>query len=88
MITCGSQVRASPDAASKLADEAVRVVDMLKIDSIDGAEVKTGAWTSGILTVEEHYVLGGLGSAVADVLVDMPWVKVPQTWHTEHICRS
>jgi transketolase len=77
IITCGSQVRASLDAAAKLKEEgiSVRVVDMFTIDSIDVDEVEAAAQTGGILTVEEHNVTGGLGSAVADVLVNMPRVK-------------
>jgi transketolase len=77
IITCGSQVRASLDAAAKLAEEgtSVRVVDMFTIDSIDVDEVEAAAKTGGVLTVEEHNVTGGLGSAVADVLVKMPRVK-------------
>ncbi|AVO38216.1 transketolase family protein [Pukyongiella litopenaei] len=74
IIACGSQVRASLDAAEKLAKEgvSVRVVDMFSIDTIDAAEVKAAAETGAILTVEEHNVTGGLGSAVAEVLLDLP----------------
>jgi len=77
IITCGSQVRASLDAAAKLAEEgvSVRVIDMFTIDSIDVDEVQAAAQTGGILTVEEHNVTGGLGSAIADVLINMPRVK-------------
>ena len=77
IITCGSQVRACLDAAEKLEEKgvSVRVVDMFTIDTIDVDEVSAAAQTGAILTVEEHNVTGGLGSAVADILIDMPRVK-------------
>ncbi|MEY8829569.1 transketolase family protein [Sedimentitalea sp. XS_ASV28] len=77
IITCGSQVRASLDAAAKLEEKgvSVRVVDMFTIDAIDVDEVRAAVETGSILTVEEHNVTGGLGSAVADCLVDMPRIK-------------
>jgi transketolase len=78
IITCGSQVRASLDAAEILASEgvSVRVVDMFTIDRIDKAEIAAAAEQTGaILTVEEHNVTGGLGSAVAEILLDLPRQK-------------
>ncbi|RVU38388.1 transketolase [Hwanghaeella grinnelliae] len=76
IITTGSQVRASLDVASTLAEEdgvSVRVVDMHTISPLDRDEIVAAAReTRAILTVEEHNLTGGLGSAVADVLVDLP----------------
>ncbi len=75
IITCGSQVRASLDAAEILSQTGVtvRVVDMFTIDRIDTEEIRAAAQETGkILTVEEHNITGGLGSAVADVLVHLP----------------
>jgi len=77
IIATGSQVRAALDAAIALDKEgiSVRVVDMFDLGTIDRAEVAAAAADTGaILTVEEHNLTGGLGSAVADVLVDMPRV--------------
>ena len=78
LITCGSQVRASLDAAEALQQQgiSVRVVDMFTIDEMDPEEIRAAADDTGaILTVEEHNVTGGLGSAVADVLVDLPRIR-------------
>ncbi|MFC6641111.1 MULTISPECIES: transketolase family protein [Sulfitobacter] len=78
IITCGSQVRASLDAAELLAGEgiSVRVVDMFTISEMDRDEIKAAAEETGaILTVEEHNITGGLGSAVTEVLIDLPRCK-------------
>lgn len=75
IIACGSQVRAALDAAATLEEEgiSVRVVDMFTIDTIDAEEIKAAATDTGaILTVEEHNITGGLGSAVAECLLDLP----------------
>lgn len=75
IITCGSQVRACLDAAETLAEQglSVRVVDMFTISQMDRAEIAAAVKdTRAILTVEEHNLTGGLGSAVAEVLLDLP----------------
>lgn len=75
LIATGSQVRAGLDAAAALATEgvSVRVVDMHTISPLDRQEVAAAARETGaILTLEEHNITGGLGSAVAEVLVDLP----------------
>jgi transketolase len=46
-------------------------VDMHTISPLDTAEVEAAARETGaVLTVEEHNVTGGLGSAVAEALAD------------------
>ena len=73
IIATGSQVHASLAAADRLAAEGigVRVVDMHTIKPLDAEAVRAAARETGsILTVEEHNVVGGLGSAVAEVLVE------------------
>jgi len=75
IITCGSQVRASLDAAEALAKQgiSVRVVDMFTIDQMDKDEIRAAVEeTKAILTVEEHNITGGLGSAVAEELLELP----------------
>ncbi len=75
IITTGSQVHASLAAADALAAEgtSVRVIDMHTIKPLDGEAIRAAAEeTSAILTVEEHNIMGGLGSAVAEVLVSEP----------------
>lgn len=71
IIATGTTVRPALDAADALAADGVaaRVLDMhtikpLDADAVTAAAVETGA----ILTVEEHCVTGGLGSAVSEVL--------------------
>ena len=72
IITCGIGVLQSVEAAKALAEEdglSVRVVNMHTIKPIDEDIVMSAVQdTRRILTVEEHNTLGGLGSAVADVV--------------------
>lgn len=78
IITCGSQVRASLDAADQLAKKgiSVRVIDMFTIDQMDQDEIRAAVNETGaILTVEEHNITGGLGSAVAEELLELPRTK-------------
>jgi transketolase len=73
IITNGTMLRATLDAADKLAGEgtSVRVIDMHTIKPLDATTIRRAASETGaILTVEEHNVTGGLGSAVAEVLAD------------------
>ncbi len=73
IIATGSEVRASLDAAGSLAADGIeaRVVDMHTVDPIDRAEILAAADETGaILTVEEHNLAGGLGSAVAETLAE------------------
>jgi transketolase len=66
-------VASALEAAEALADEGivVRVIDMHTVKPLDRDAVLKAAWeTQGIVTVEEHNVLGGLGSAVAEVLAE------------------
>jgi transketolase len=73
IITTGSELWASLRAAERLAEEGVhvRVVDMHTISPFDVEEVlAAGRETPAILTVEEHNRSGGLGSAVAETLMD------------------
>ena len=75
IITTGSEVHPTLQAAETLATEgiSVRVIDMHTISPLDREAVKrAAAETNAILTVEEHNITGGLGSAVAEVLVDLP----------------
>ncbi|MGQ3028916.1 MAG: transketolase C-terminal domain-containing protein, partial [Ferrovibrionaceae bacterium] len=72
------ELRPSLDAAAALAEAgiATRVIDMHTIKPLDAAAIRRAAEeTAAILVVEEHNVTGGLGSAVAEVLVDGPRVR-------------
>jgi len=82
VFTMGTEVRATLDAAEVLAGEGigVRVVDMHTLKPIDADAVRAAVRETGaIVTVEEHSVIGGLGSAVAEILVDGP--RVPFRRH-------
>jgi transketolase len=75
LIATGSMVRPSLDAAETLAEDgiAARVLDMATVKPIDAEAIgRAAAETGAILTVEEHNVTGGLGSAVAEILVELP----------------
>ena len=73
IIAAGLPVASAMEAAEKLAAESIeaRVIDMHTIKPLDEAAVLRVAKEIGkIVTVEEHSVIGGLGSAVAEVLAE------------------
>ncbi len=73
IIACGVMVHEADQAAELLAAEGTEatVVNMASIKPIDAALIKKLASETGaFVTAEEHNVLGGLGSAVAEVLGD------------------
>ena len=72
VIACGTMVSEAMVAAEKLKTEGidVRVINMHTIKPIDVQEIVSAAKETGaIVTAEEHQMNGGLGSAVAEVLV-------------------
>ena len=82
LVANGFMVHLALEAAEKLAEEGIsaRVVNIHTIKPIDkdiivDAAEKTGA----IVTAEEHNIIGGLGSAVAEVLCEscpVPMLRV------------
>ena len=73
IIAAGLPVASAMEAAEKLAAEGIeaRVIDMHTIKPLDEEAVLRAAKEIGkIVTVEEHSVIGGLGSAVAEVLAE------------------
>ena len=71
IIACGMMVPRALEAAERLSDEGIqaRVVNMHTIKPLDEELVLDCAKTTGaIVTVEEASVIGGLGSAVAEVV--------------------
>lgn len=76
LIACGMMVAVALDAAELLAAESISaaVIDMSTIKPIDRALISEwAAKTGAIVTAEEHNIIGGLGSAVAEVLaLDKP----------------
>ncbi len=72
IIACGALVGPAVEGAKELAQAGIsaRVINMASIKPIDkDAIVKAAQETGAILTAEEHNVVGGLGSAVAEVVV-------------------
>jgi transketolase len=73
LIATGSQVPTSLRAAKILEDEKISagVVDMCTIKPLDREEIlRVAGGAQAVLTVEEHNVTGGLGSAVAEVIAE------------------
>lgn len=71
IVACGLMVQAALEAAEALAEKGVsaEVIDMHTIKPLDeDLIVKSASKTGRVVTAEEHSVIGGLGSAVCDVL--------------------
>lgn len=72
IIACGIMVEAALAAAEQLAVEGIsaRVLNMATIKPLDQDAVLAAARETGaIVTCEEHNIIGGLGSAVAECVV-------------------
>lgn len=72
IIATGIMVNEAVAAADALSAQglSIRVLDMHTIKPIDeDAIIRAAVETKGIVTAEEHTVIGGLGSAVAEVVV-------------------
>ena len=73
LVGTGSILKDILDAAEQLQDEGInaRVIDMHTIKPIDKeAVIKAVEETGKIVTVEDHNIIGGLGSAVAEVIAE------------------
>lgn len=69
IAACGITVHMALEAAEQLAREGLscRVIDIFSIKPLDsGALERAARQTGGIVTCEEHNVMGGAGSAVAE----------------------
>ncbi len=74
-VTVGEALAAQRDLISKGMD--VRVIDIHTIKPIDKEIIlKAARETKRIITVEDHSIIGGLGSAVCEVLCDEHPTKV------------
>ena len=82
IIATGFTVGLALDAAKLLANEGIsaRVINMATIKPIDKDIIIDAAKSTGaIVTAEEHNIIGGLGSAVAEVLCEacpVPMLRV------------
>ncbi len=75
LIACGSMVGKALEAADRLADKdiSIAVINMHTIKPLDVALIqKLSSSVRAIITIEDHQVIGGLGSAVAEVLALTP----------------
>jgi transketolase len=73
LISTGAMLQETVRTADRLAADglSVRVLSMHTVKPLDQEAVLAAAKeTGGIVSVEEHSVVGGLGSAVADVLAE------------------
>jgi len=73
LVACGHMVNASLQAAELLAGRGIdaEVVNMATIKPLDAAFVADLAGRAPlVVTVEEHSIIGGLGSAVAEVMAE------------------
>ena len=87
IIGTGIMVSAAAQAAETLASEGIqaRVLDMHTIKPIDEeAVIKAAEETGRIITAEEHSVIGGLGDAVASIVVKNH--PVPMSMVGQHDC--
>lgn len=69
IAACGITVRMALEAAESLQQEGIscRVLDMFSVKPIDAELLEKAAReTGGIVTCEDHNILGGMGSAVAE----------------------
>jgi len=74
ILTTGLPLKAALEAADILETEdglSVRVTDVHTVKPIDVDAVLEAATTGAVLTVEEHNIIGGLGSAVAEVVASL-----------------
>ncbi len=82
IIATGLLVPNALEAAQVLSEQGIsaRVINMATIKPIDrDIIVKAAKETGAVVTAEEHNVIGGLGSAVAEVLVEecpVPMLRV------------
>ena len=79
IIATGIMVARALEASEELAKENIsaRVINMSTIKPIDqDIIIKAAKETKGIVTAEEHSIIGGLGSAVAEVVGENHPTKV------------
>lgn len=71
IIACGTMVYEALTAAKKLEAEGIqaRVINLHTIKPLDVQAVLEAAQTGAIVTAEEHQIAGGLGSTIAEVVV-------------------
>jgi transketolase len=79
LISTGGMLWTAVQAAEKLAADGIqtRVLSMHTLKPLDEEAVLVAARTTGaVLTLEEHSIVGGLGSAVAELFAEQLDLKV------------
>jgi len=79
VVSTGFMVTRSIQAAELLSKEGIktRVVNMSTIKPIDeDIIIKAARETGGIVTAENHSIVGGLGEAVATVIAENYWAPL------------
>lgn len=79
IFACGMLVGEAVDAVKILAEDGIqaRLINMASIKPIDISCIEKAAKETGaIVTAEEHNIIGGLGSAVAEVTAEIMPVPV------------
>ena len=85
ICACGVEVAQAFDAAEMLAEEGIscEVVDVMSIKPLDEETIVASAAKTGrVVTVEEHSIYGGMGSAVAELLAEKHPVPVTRVGMT------
>jgi transketolase len=80
LISTGCMLATTVQVAQRLRDAgfSIRVISMHTVKPLDHqAVLKAAQETRAVVTVEEHSLIGGLGSAVAEVLAESAVEKVP-----------
>ena len=75
IIATGAMVSTAMEVAAMIEQQkslSVRVVDMHSVQPLDVDAIELCRKSKLVVTVEEHYISGGLGTAVADVLMEKP----------------
>lgn len=78
LIANGTMVCRALEAASLLEADGIRaaVLNMSSVRPIDRQAIADAAMAGPIVTIEEHTVMGGLGGAVAEVVVETHPVRM------------
>lgn len=75
IIATGAMVSVAMDAANVVEQQigvSINVIDMHSIQPLDLNAIDHCRGCKLVVTIEEHYISGGLGSAVADILMEKP----------------
>jgi transketolase len=89
LVTTGSMTGRCMLAAQELAAKGIdaRVLELHTIKPLDTEIIQQAAEETGALvTAEEHTILGGLGGAVAEVLVETHPVPMERVGIRDHFC--